>query len=73
MSIQGNEAAELANRIEAARMAAGLTLRDLSDTSGIAYPTLRRKLQNKPDSFTMFEVAALARALGASFEIGFAA
>ena len=73
MSTEITEANHLAERIEAARTECGMTLKALSDTSGIAYPTLRRKLQNKPSAFTVDEVTALAVALNRTFKIGFAA
>ena len=67
------EAQNLADQIENARTSRGMTIRDLSDTSGIPYPTLRRKLQNGPDLFNVREVSALASALDAKLTIGFAA
>lgn len=64
-------AIKLAKRIESARAEAGVTLRDLSETSGIAYSTLRRKIQVSPDALTVKDTAALALALGAEFDTFF--
>ena len=67
------DAEQLANRIEAARTAKGMSLRELSDTSGVPYSTLRRKLQNPPHAFDLPELTQLAVALDAELTIGFAA
>lgn len=64
-------AQQLATRIEAARTQAGMDYRQLSHESGIAYSTLRRKIQVNPDSLTVKETASLALALGAHFETFF--
>lgn len=61
-------ATRLAERIEEARIEAGLSHRDLSDRSGIAYSTLRRKLQVTPDLLTVKDTAAIAFVLEADFD-----
>lgn len=71
MSINA-EAEELTNRIKAACKTAGITLQALAESSGIAYSTLRRKL-NKPDLFNVRELSAIAAALDTHLAIGFAA
>lgn len=73
MSTTNREAKQLAERIDKARKEAGMTMLTLSDTSGIAYATLRRKLRQKPETLNVLEVSNLAKALDASFSIGFAA
>lgn len=67
-----SEAEQLTNRIEAARREASITLLTLSETSGIPYSTLRRKLAN-PGLFNIRELSEIAVALNTDLTIGFAA
>jgi hypothetical protein len=59
---------QFASRIEAARKDAALTKLQLSDSSGIAYSTLNRKLVYSPESFTLQDTAKIAAALGVTVE-----
>jgi transcriptional regulator with XRE-family HTH domain len=56
-----------ADCIDGAREKAGLTRRDLSSASGIAYETLRRKLGGHTP-FNVEEIDACARAMGVEAE-----
>jgi len=65
--MSNRKAAELANRIEIARTNAGQTKERVSETTGIPYSTLNRKLTVSPEKFTVQEVAAIAVALNVEF------
>lgn len=56
---------EIGNRIASAMLIKGFTQQALSDKTGISYPTLRRSL-NGTRSFSFFEFARIANALGFS-------
>lgn len=51
-----------ANKVASAIKAANLTRREVSDSTGIPYTTLFRKM-NGHSSFTLDEIASVARAL----------
>lgn len=55
-------------RIQAARKAAGLTVEQLAESSGIALRTLRRRLEQRPELFTLQEIDAVAEATGTTVE-----
>jgi transcriptional regulator with XRE-family HTH domain len=59
---------EFAERVQQARHEAGLTVLELSERSGIAYNTLRRRLAGAPGQFTVDELDAIAEATGTPFE-----
>jgi lambda repressor-like predicted transcriptional regulator len=66
--MSNRKAAELATRIKAATKSAGLTTKALSDTTGIPYSTLNRKLDIKPETFTVQEITKISVALGVGFD-----
>lgn len=66
--MSNRKAADLATRIEAARVTAGRTKRWLSETTGIPYPTLNRKLTVSPEAFTVQDVSRIADALAVDFD-----
>ena len=55
---------EVPGPVGEAMKAAGATLHSLSDATGIAYSTLRRKLLLRPDDLNLAELVAIAEALG---------
>lgn len=57
-------ARQVALEVEAARKAAGISQRALSETTGIPLVTLNRRLTGQGKPFTFAEVAAVAAALG---------
>jgi transcriptional regulator with XRE-family HTH domain len=57
-----------AQRVHEARRAAGLTIEQLAEKSGIAYTTLRRRLSGAVGQFTLDELDAIAEATNASFD-----
>lgn len=57
-----------ADRVHEARREAGLTTLQLSERTGIAYTTLRRRLLSTPEQFTLDEIDRIAEATGAPFE-----
>lgn len=61
-------ASKLAEQIEADREASGHTLRWLSEESGIAYSTLKRKLEVTPEHLKVGELFAIAAALETSID-----
>ncbi|MFG6277967.1 helix-turn-helix transcriptional regulator [Microbacterium sp. 5K110] len=61
----------IVERIEQARLAAHRSVAWLSEATGIADKTLRRRL-NAPDQFTLAELNAIATALGVTLEYLFA-
>lgn len=52
----------LAQRIEAARTNAGLSVLQLSEKTGIPNSTLNRKLKHSPGQFTLIELSLIADA-----------
>lgn len=66
--IAGNH---LATRIQAIREDAGISILRLSEMTGIPYSTLRRKLLNAPETFSLIELSLIADSLGVEFEAGF--
>ena len=58
---------DIATNIEAARYAARMPVTVLSERTGIADKTLRRRLTS-PASFTLAELSAIARVLGVELE-----
>ena len=62
------EAAGVAGRIERARKIEGRSVAWLSEKTGIAYKTLRRRLYGAPEQFTIAELNSIARALDRSLE-----
>lgn len=60
--------AEFVNRIHQVRVERNLSIAKLSEISGVADKTLRRKL-NAPERFTLSEVIAIARALETPIEV----
>lgn len=61
-------AASVAEKIEETRKAEGRSVAWLSETSGVAYKTLRRRLYGAPEQFTLSELSSVARALGCEVE-----
>lgn len=61
-------AAGVAERIETTRTNKGRSVAWLSETSGISYKTLRRRIYGAPDQFTLSELSAIARALNTDLE-----
>lgn len=57
-------ARQVAIEIEAARKAAGVSQRDLSEATAIPLVTLNRRLTGAGKPFTFTEVAAIAQRLG---------
>lgn len=60
--------AEFVNRIHQVRVERNLSIAKLSEISGVADKTLRRKL-NAPERFTLSEVIAIAGALETPIEV----
>lgn len=58
----------VAGRIEKHRKDEGRSVAWLSEKTGIAYPTLRRRLYGSPEQFTLSELSAIARELGTKLE-----
>lgn len=54
---------DVAKRIRDAREADGRSERWLAEQSGIPYPTLRRKLNQRPDNLTLDDLIRITRAL----------
>lgn len=54
---------DVAKRIRDAREEDGRSERWLAEQAGIPYPTLRRKLNQRPDNLTLDELIRIARAL----------
>lgn len=57
----------MAGRVGEAARAAGLTKHQLAEQTGIPYPTLRRRLEVRPDLFTVDELVRIAEATGTDF------
>ena len=57
-------ARQVAVEVEAARVAAKVTQRDLAEATGIPLVTLNRRLTGQGKPFTFAEVASIATALG---------
>lgn len=60
--------ADVAARIESALLAADQTKVALSESSGVAYSTLNRKLGPRADTLTLQDTAKIAAALGVTVE-----
>ncbi|MDQ0894469.1 helix-turn-helix domain-containing protein [Agromyces ramosus] len=54
---------DVAKRIREAREGDGRSERWLAEETGIPYPTLRRKLNQRPDNLTLDELIRITRAL----------
>lgn len=59
---------EVANHIEVIRKDQSRSVAWLSERSGIAYKTIRRRLYGDPAAFTLAELSAIARAFEVSLE-----
>ena len=59
---------DVASRIEDLRKSKGLTVSWVSEASGIADKTLRRRLYGDPSQFTLAELSAVAHVLGTNAE-----
>lgn len=59
---------DVAQRVENARKVEGRSVTWLSESTGIADKTLRRRLYGAPDKFTLAELSAIATALNCSLE-----
>jgi hypothetical protein len=57
---------DVARRIQHTRKTEARSMSWLSETTGIPYPTLRRRLERKPDAFTLGELFHIAEALHTS-------
>lgn len=64
--MSNRKAAELVTRITKAREVTGRTNRWLSETTGIPYSTLNRKLNVTPEFFTVQDLSRIAVALDVS-------
>lgn len=56
--------AEFVRRVHEARAEAGLSVQELAIRSGIAYRTLRNRLEGAPGRFSIDELDALGEATG---------
>jgi hypothetical protein len=58
----------VAERIESIRKVEGRSVAWLSESSGISYKTLRRRIYGAPDQFTLSELSSIARSLNTDVE-----
>lgn len=59
---------EIAERVQEARHDAGLSLEQLAMRSGLAYRTLRRRIEGAPGGFSLDELDSIAAATNTPFE-----
>lgn len=59
---------DVAARIESARDDSGKSKAELARVAGVAYSSLNRKVGERPDLFTLQDLARLSAALGVTIE-----